>query len=120
MNGKRMLKIYGIKNCSTMKKAFDQLDQLGLSYEFHDYKKLGIDTVTLKQWADQVGLEVLLNKKGTTWKKLTEAEQQAALASESQTLSALSEHSSMIKRPVLVADHKILVGYDEASYQALA
>ncbi len=115
-----MLKIYGIKNCNTMKKAFDQLDQLGLRYEFHDYKKLGIDTASLQQWANQVGVDILLNKKGTTWKKLSEAEQQQALASEAATLAALQQNTSMIKRPVLLAGEQILVGYDEAAYQALA
>ena len=88
-----MLKIYGIKNCNTMKKAFDQLDQLGLRYEFHDYKKLGIDADSLQQWAAEVGVDTLLNKKGTTWKKLSEAEQQQALASEAATLAALPRPS---------------------------
>lgn len=114
-----MLKIYGIKNCSTMKKAFDQLDQLGLAYTFHDYKKLGIDADSLQQWASQVGVDTLLNKKGTTWKKLSEAEQQQALASEAASIAALQQNTSMIKRPVLIAGDKILVGYDEAAYQAL-
>jgi Spx/MgsR family transcriptional regulator len=114
-----MLKIYGIKNCSTMKKAFDQLDQLGLAYTFHDYKKLGIDVDSLQQWASQVGVDTLLNKKGTTWKKLSEAEQQQALASEAASIAALQQNTSMIKRPVLIAGDKILVGYDEAAYQAL-
>ena len=103
-----------------MKKAFDQLDQQGLSYEFHDYKKLGIDADSLQQWANQVGVDTLLNKKGTTWKKLSETEQQQALASEAATLAALKQHTSMIKRPVLVDGQKIIVGYDHALYQALS
>ena len=103
-----------------MKKAFDQLEQLGLVYEFHDYKKLGIDANSLQQWASQVGIENLLNKKGTTWKKLSEAEQQQALASEAATINALQHNTSMIKRPVLVAGDKILLGFDAAAYQALA
>ena len=77
-----MLKIYGIKNCSSMKKAFDLLTELGIAYDFHDYKKQGIDAETVKTWLDQVGQDIILNKKGTTWKKLTEAEQQHALSSE--------------------------------------
>ena len=103
-----------------MKKAFDQLEQLGLVYEFHDYKKLGIDADSLQQWASQVGIDNLLNKKGTTWKKLSEAEQQQTLASEAATIGTLQQNTSMIKRPVLVAGDTILVGFDEAAYQALA
>lgn len=114
-----MLKIYGIKNCSTMKKAFDLLNELGLTYEFHDYKKQAIDAETLKAWLDAKGAEIILNKKGTTWKKLTEAEQQDALASETNLIQTLSAHSSMIKRPVLQTEHGILVGFDEAAYRAL-
>ena len=74
-----MLKIYGIKNCSSMKKAFDLLNELGLAYEFQDYKKQGVDTETVKKWLDEVGPDLILNKKGTTWRKLSEEEQQTAL-----------------------------------------
>lgn len=114
-----MLKIYGIKNCSTMKKAFDLLNELGLVYEFHDYKKQGIDTETLKIWLDQIGADLVLNKKGTTWRKLSEAEQQAALLNETNLIHALTTHSSLIKRPVLETEQGYIVGYDEAAYNAL-
>ena len=114
-----MLKIYGIKNCSTMKKAFDQLHAQQLPFEFHDYKKQGIDLDTLQHWMDQVGLDVLLNKKGTTWRKFS-PEQQAEISSSPQnTLQALHNNTSMIKRPVLVNDSQILVGFDEDSYKEL-
>ena len=69
-----MLKVYGIKNCNSMKKAFDVLNELQIPYEFHDYKKQGIDANTVKQWLDEKGADLILNKKGTTWKKLTEQE----------------------------------------------
>jgi len=115
-----MLKIYGIKNCSSMKKAFDLLTELGLAYEFHDYKKQGIDADTLKAWLEQVGQELILNKKGTTWRKLSEAEQQQALANEDNLIQALITHTSLIKRPVLQTAQGFIVGFDEAAYRNLA
>ena len=114
-----MLKIYGIKNCSSMKKAFDLLNQLGLAYEFHDYKKQGIDAETVQKWLNDVGQNIILNKKGTTWRKLSEAEQQAALLNETNLIHALTTHSSLIKRPVLETEQGYIVGYDEAAYNAL-
>lgn len=115
-----MLTIYGIKNCSTMKKAFEQLDAQKLAYEFHDYKKHGIDLNTLEYWASRVGLDVLLNKKGTTWRKFSPEQQAAILSSPLHTLQALQDNPSMIKRPVLVSNEQILVGFDPASYATLA
>lgn len=114
-----MLKIYGIKNCSTMKKAFDLLNELGLSYEFYDYKKQAIDATSVNTWLDEKGADIILNKKGTTWKKLTEEEQQNALASQDNLVTALTTHSSMIKRPVLQTAQGLIVGFDEAAYRAL-
>jgi Spx/MgsR family transcriptional regulator len=114
-----MLKIYGIKNCSTMKKAFDLLNELGLAYEFHDYKKQAVDAATVKAWLDAKGADLILNKKGTTWKKLNEAEQQAALASEANLIETLTAHSSMIKRPVLQTEQGLIVGFDEQAYRNL-
>lgn len=106
------VKIYGIKNCSSMKKAFEQLDAHSLDYQFHDYKKHGIEIASLRQWVDQVGLELLLNKKGTTWRKFSPEQQAAILASAANTLAALSEHTSLIKRPVIVMDQHVAVGLD--------
>ncbi|MFH7765384.1 Spx/MgsR family RNA polymerase-binding regulatory protein [Acinetobacter sp. BSP-28] len=114
-----MLKIYGIKNCNSMKKAFDLLNELGLAYEFHDYKKQGIAAETVKTWLDAKGQEVILNKKGTTWRKLSEAEQQTALASENNLIEALTSHNSLIKRPVLETASGYIVGFDEEAYRAL-
>lgn len=114
-----MLKVYGIKNCSSMKKAFDLLTELGLAYEFHDYKKQGIDADTLKIWLDKLGTDVVLNKKGTTWRKLTEAEQHATLASEAGLIESLMAHNSLIKRPVIAADSAYVVGFKEDDIRAL-
>ncbi|WP_269913960.1 Spx/MgsR family RNA polymerase-binding regulatory protein [Acinetobacter sp. HY1485] len=114
-----MLKIYGIKNCSSVKKAFTLLDELQLTYEFHDYKKQGIDADTLKTWLDAVGADVVLNKRGTTWRKLSEAEQQYALSSENALIETLIAHTSLIKRPILATAHGFVVGFDEAQYKNL-
>lgn len=114
-----MLKIYGIKNCNSMKKAFDLLNELNIAYEFHDYKKQGIDQDTLQTWLSDVGAESILNKKGTTWRKLTAEEQALALSSTEQLIQALSTHTSLIKRPVLVNGKNYIVGFDEERYRAL-
>ena len=114
-----MLKIYGIKNCSSMKKAFDLLTQLHLPFEFHDYKKQGIDADTLKKWLGDLGAERILNKKGSTWRKLTADEQHTALLNETNLINTLITHSSLIKRPVLQTQEGYIVGYDEAAYRAL-
>lgn len=113
------MKIYGIKNCSSMKKAFDALNQAQISYEFHDYKKLGIDAETLQYWLNTLGAEVIVNKKGTTWRKLTEAEQQHALSSEHALIDTLMTHTSLIKRPILQSSQGIIVGFDAAQYAEL-
>lgn len=114
-----MLKIYGIKNCNSMKKAFDLLTELGLNYEFHDYKKQGIDAETIKVWLKQIPQDILLNKKGTTWKKLTEAEQQHALSSETNLIETLTTHTSMIKRPIIESDDQYIVGFNEDAIRIL-
>lgn len=115
-----MLKIYGIKNCSTMKKAFDLLNELGLAYEFHDYKKQGIDAETVKTWLDALGQDIILNKKGTTWRKLSEAEQNHATSNESNLIETLIAQPSLIKRPVLQTPQGYVIGFDEAAYANLS
>ena len=114
------MKIYGIKNCNTMKRAFTALDQHDVSYEFHDYKKQDIDEATLKQWLKQKDQDVILNKKGTTWKKLSTDQQAYALENEAQLIKTLIANPSMIKRPVLDIGSTIVVGFDEAEYANLA
>ncbi|MFW1729944.1 Spx/MgsR family RNA polymerase-binding regulatory protein, partial [Acinetobacter baumannii] len=94
-------KIYGNKNCNSMKKAFDALQAKGLSYEFHDYKKQGIDSDTLKIWLKEIGQDTVLNQNGTTWKKLYEDEQTRALSSEDHLIETLIAQPRLIKRPVL-------------------
>src|SRR5882672_11544351 len=97
-----MTTIYGIRNCDTMKKAFAWLDTHGISYEFHDYKTAGIDLGRLKSWSRQVGWEVLLNTRGTTWRKLSPTQQ--AHLDENKALKLMTGNPSIIKRPVLEND----------------
>ena len=116
--------IYGIKSCSTMKKAFTKLDELGVSYDFHDYKKQGVDKETVQRWVDALGSDKVLNKRGTTWRKLDDNQKQAADASVDTAIDLLVEHTSMIKRPIVegwLDDENqnqtiLLCGYDEAVF----
>lgn len=111
------LTIYGIPNCDTMKKARKWLDTRGLDYRFHDYKKDGIDSKTLNKWSSSVGYETLLNQRGTTWRKLDEAER--AGIDEKKAIALMCKHPSLIKRPVLETGDRILVGFRESDWQSL-
>ena len=115
-----MYTIYGIKNCSTMKKAFTLLDELGLQYTFHDYKKSGIDTETLEQWIDVLGLDTVMNRKGTTWRALSDAEQ-AEANTMAGALELMKNKTSAIKRPILSDGKGLLIcGFNEEEYRKLA
>jgi arsenate reductase len=109
-------RLYGIRNCDTMKKAWTWLDQHGVAYEFHDYKKAGVARETLQAWAREVGWERLLNRAGTTFKKLPEAQKQEI--DEAKAIALMLAQPSMIKRPVLEADGKLLVGFRPVDYEA--
>jgi arsenate reductase (glutaredoxin) len=106
--------IYGIKNCDTMKKARAWLDSHDVSYEFHDYKTAGAPKEKLKAWCDELGWETLLNRAGTTFKKLPEADK--AGLNERKALALMLEQPSMIKRPVLEVGGKLLVGFKPEIY----
>jgi Spx/MgsR family transcriptional regulator len=108
--------LYGIRNCDTMKKAWTWLDQKGVPYDFHDYKKQGIDRAHLEAWAGRVGWEKLLNRAGTTFKKLPDADKQGI--DEGKAIDLMLAQPSMIKRPVLEADGRLLVGFKPADYEA--
>ena len=112
-----MIKIYGIKQCQTMKKTFDWLDAHALLYEFHDYKKFGLEPAKLQAWISQLGWQALLNTRGTTWRKLPE-EVRAAI-DEASAIKLMIEQPSLIKRPVIEAGSQTLVGFDEASLASL-
>ncbi|MBB3107803.1 Spx/MgsR family transcriptional regulator [Psychrobacter luti] len=108
--------IYGIKSCSTMKKAFTKLDDLGVSYNFHDYKKQGIDKDSIQRWVKELGIAKVLNKRGTTWRKLEDAQKQAADSDVDKAIDLLTENTSMIKRPIVEGQSVLLCGYDEAEF----
>jgi Spx/MgsR family transcriptional regulator len=108
--------LYGIKTCDTMKKAWTWLDSHGVPYEFHDYKKAGIDRARLEGWARQVGWDVLLNRAGTTFRKLPDAERQGL--DEAKAIGLMLAQPSMIKRPVLEANGKLFVGFRPETYAA--
>lgn len=107
--------VYGIKNCDTMKKARAWLEGHGVPYAFHDYKTAGIDRPTLESWAKAVGWEVLLNRAGTTFRKLPEADK--ADLNETKALALMLAQPSMIKRPVLDLDGRLLVGFKATEYE---
>ena len=108
--------IFGIKACDTMKKARAWLDGRGVAYAFHDYKTHGVDSARLEAWARQVGWEVLLNRAGTTFRSLPEADRQGL--TEARALALMSTQPSMIKRPVLEAGGALLVGFKPQVYAA--
>ena len=111
------LTIYGIKNCDTMKKARAWLDEAGKAYAFHDYKAAGIDRARLEGWAKKVGWEVLLNRSGTTFRKLPDAAKEGL--TEKKAVALMLEQPSMIRRPVLEAPGgKLLVGFKPEQYKS--
>jgi arsenate reductase len=106
--------IYGIKNCDTMKKARAWLDHKGIDYTFHDYKTAGITRDRLQGWASKVGWEILLNRSGTTFRKLPEADKQGL--DERKAIALMIDQPSMIKRPVLEVGTRLLVGFKPDQY----
>ncbi len=108
--------IYGIRNCDTMKKARAWLDARGIACDFHDYKVAGIDRATLQGWAKQVGWESLLNRAGTTFRGLPEADK--ADLSEAKAIALMLAQPAMIKRPVLDRGGRLLVGFKPEQYAA--
>ena len=111
-----LITIYGIKACDTMKKARAWLDAHGVGYVFHDYKVEGIDERRLKGWAKEVGWETLLNRAGTTFRKLPDAEKTGL--DEAKAIALMLAQPSMIKRPVLDVDGKLIVGFKPETYAA--
>lgn len=110
-----MATIFGIKNCDTMKKAFAWLEANGIACDFHDYKKSGIDAATLERWEKTLGWETLLNRRGTTWRKLDEATQ--ASVDRASALRLMQAQPSLIKRPVLEQGKTLLCGFDAEAWR---
>lgn len=111
------MKVYGIKNCDTVKKTIDWLKKNKIQFDFHDYKKEGISTDKLSEWAKQVSWENLVNKKGTTWRQLDESVQKK-ITTEKEAIALMHEKTSLIKRPLIEDRGKIiLLGFDEEAFK---
>lgn len=108
--------IYGIKNCDTMKKAFAWLNENNIPYEFHDYKKSGAPQAILADWVEQLGWETVVNRKGTTWRKLDESVRNTM--DEHSAIATMVAQPSLIKRPILIKGHQILAGFTAEQWQA--
>jgi len=113
------MKLYGIPNCNTVKKARDWLDQHAIAYEFHDFKKMGLDAATAQSWLQQQPWEKLVNRSGMTWRNLSESEKNAVVdAASAQAL--MQEKTSVIKRPIVVNNETIIaLGFNETEYAQL-
>jgi arsenate reductase (glutaredoxin) len=111
-----MIHLYGIANCDTVKKARKWLDANELEYTFHDYKKEGVERADLERWADECGWEILLNRRGTTYRKLAEADK--ADIDRDKAIALMAEHPSMIKRPVVTMQdsERVLVEFTESEW----
>lgn len=112
-----MIKIYGIPNCDTMKKAMKWLNENNLVYDFHDYKKWGVPEEELKQWVQMAGWEVVLNKRSTTWKGLSDKAKKGL--SEYSAIRIMIDNPSSVKRPIIVNDKSLIIGYKEDEYKTL-
>ncbi len=112
-----MITLYGIPNCDTVKKARTWLTQQGLDFTFHDFKKQGIDETTLRTWIASIGLDKLVNRAGTTWRALDDADK-ALAANPDSAIALLQAKPSLIKRPVLDNAGKLRVGFKDADYTA--
>lgn len=111
--------VYGIKNCNTVKSALDWLKKNNIEFEFHDYKTKGVTDAQLNSWIKQVGWETLVNKKGTTWRQL-DPNEQAKVTSAPSAIALMKEKTSVIKRPLIEKDGKILaLGFDESNYKSV-
>lgn len=112
-----MTTLYGIKNCDTMKKAIKWLDSHHVDYAFHDVRKDGLTKKTITDWCNHVGWETLLNTRGTTWRKLPEHVRDAV--NKTKAISLMFEQPAIIKRPVLVTDKQIHVGFKPELYSGI-
>lgn len=112
------LNLYGIPNCDTVKKARTWLESHGLDYTFHDYKKEGADPEKLAKWIAAAGLDAVVNRKGTTFRKLT-ADEQAVLADSHRAVALLVQQPSVIKRPIVEHAGGVLVGFKEDEWRVL-
>lgn len=113
-----MTTLYGISNCDTIKKARNWLGEAGIDYAWHDYKKTGISLEQLGEWCRHLGWESLLNRKGTTWRKLG-TEVQTAIQTEGAACQLMQEHPSLIRRPILEHEGQIIAGFTPSQYSVI-
>lgn len=111
------MKMYGIANCDTVRKARKFLENNRIDFSFHDFRKDGLTLEKIQQWLEKQPIETLVNKRSTSWKQLSEAQKNALM--EKRDLSPLIETPTLVKRPVLEADSFLMIGFKEQDYQAL-
>ena len=112
-----MLTVYGIKNCDTVKKACDWLRKNNIEYQLHDFRKDGLSKIKLQQWVENVNWETLLNRRGTTWRRLSDQDKENI--NKIRALSLMVEQPTLIKRPIIEHGQKIIVGFNADQYQHL-
>ena len=110
-----MITIYGIKNCDTVKKACNWLTKNKLAYQFHDFRKEGLNQTKVKQWSSKVDWEVLLNRRSTTWRKLSDDEKDSI--NKTNAIKLMTEQPTLIKRPVIEYNDNVMVGFSEDTYK---
>lgn len=113
-----MIKIYGIKNCDTMKKAFKWMGDNNITYVFHDYRKDGIDEALVKSFVNELGLDKVLNTRGTTWRKLSDEVKNNL--DEGDAIHLLVENEAMIKRPIFDLGERLFIGFSKKDHEELS
>jgi len=108
--------VYGIPNCDTTKKALAWLSKKNIPFSFHDYKQQGINKEKLNDWCNRKGWELIFNKRSTTWRELTEAEQEK-VRDQSSAIKIMIQYNSIIKRPIIEKGNDLLVGFNEEQYK---
>jgi len=104
--------LYGIPNCDTTRKALTWLKKKNIAFSFHDYKQQGISKQKLEEWCDKLGWETIFNKRSTTWRELSEAEQKKVI-NQNEAIKLMMGNNSIIKRPVIEFDDKLIIGFNE-------
>jgi arsenate reductase len=112
-----MITVYGIRNCDTVKRARERLDAAGIAYRFHDFKSDGLSQALAQSWIDALGVDIVVNRKGTTWRKLDEATRENLSAHNAAAL--LAREASLVKRPVIAHPGGLIVGFAKTDEQAI-